>query len=236
MPSIPNRRRTLMQLAAMGTAGALGPAGLSGFIQEALAKGDLPGVPGVNSLTGSATVNGQPAKVGSPVKPGDKVATGKGSMAVVVVGKDAYLMREGTQVVFEQNNANPGIVSRVLVATGKLLSVFDKRASQGVSIRAQTATIGIRGTGCYLEIHEGRTYFCLCYGEAEISGGGMASSRTIKTQHHESPVWLDERGGVMKVDSAGFSNHNDDELILLEKLTGREPPFVQSGLTGKYSN
>ena len=113
MSSIRNRRRTLMQLAAMGTAGALGPAGLSGFIQDALAKGDLPGVPGVNSLTGSATVNGQPAKVGTPVKPGDKVATGKGSMAVVVVGKDAYLMREGTQVVFEQNNANPGIVSRV---------------------------------------------------------------------------------------------------------------------------
>jgi hypothetical protein len=157
-------------------------------------------------------------------------------MAVVVVGKDAYLMREGTHVVFEQSKASPGIVSEVLVATGKLLSVFERRGSQGVSIRAQSATIGIRGTGCYLEIHEGRTYFCLCYGEAQIAGGGMASTRALKTQHHESPVWLDERGGIMKVESAGFSNHNDDELILLEKLTGREPPFVQAGMTGKYNN
>jgi RNase P/RNase MRP subunit p29 len=227
------RRNTLMQLAALGT---LGPTGLSGFIQEALAKGDLPATAGVNSLTGSASVNGLAAKVGTPVKPGDRVVTGKSSMAVVVVGKDAYLMREGTQVVFEPNQSSPGIVGKVLVATGKLLSVFDKRAGEGISIRAQTATIGIRGTGCYLEIHEGRTYFCLCYGEAEIAGGGMASTRTIKTRHHESPVWLDERGGVMKVETAGFSNHNDDELILLEKLTGREPPFVQLGMTGKYNN
>ncbi len=233
MPVSIARRNRLMQLAALGT---LGPAGISGYIQNALAKGDLPATSGVSSLSGSASVNGRPAKVGTPVKPGDKVVTANSSMAVVVVGKDAYLMREGTQVVFEESKSGNGIVSKVLVATGKLLSVFDKRAGDGVAIRAATATIGIRGTGCYLEIHEGRTYFCLCYGEAEIAGGGMASTRTIKTQHHESPVWLDERGGIMKVESAGFSNHNDDELILLEKLTGREPPFVQMGMAGKYNN
>ncbi len=118
--------------------------------------------------------------------------------------------------------------------TGKVLSVFDKRADKGVRIRAANATIGIRGTGCYLEIHEGRTYFCLCYGEAAIDGGGMPQTRIIKTTHHESPVWLDDRGGVMKVENADFVNHNDDELIMLERLAGREPPFVRLGLTGKY--
>ena len=47
-------------------------------------------------------------------------------------------------------------------------------------------------------------------------------------------MWLDERGGIMKVEKAGFVDHNDDELIMLEKLTGREPPFVKLGLTGRY--
>ena len=231
MPNRLSRRTHLKQLAALGL---LGPAGISGLIQDALAKGDAPAVPGINALSGSATVNGQAAKVGSAVKPGDKVTTGKGSYAVVLVGKDAFLLRDSTSVIFEQNTEKPGVLASVLLATGKVLSVFDKRTEGGMKIRASNATIGIRGTGCYLEIHDGRTYFCLCYGEAAIDGAGMAQSKIIKTTHHESPVWLDDRGGVMKVENAGFVNHNDDELIMLEKLGGREPPFVKLGLTGKY--
>jgi hypothetical protein len=226
-----SRRTHLKRLSALGL---LGPAGISGLIQDVLAKGDLPATPGINALSGSATVNGQSARVGSAVKSGDKVTTGKGSYAVVVVGKDAFLLRDSTSVVFEQSKATPGVLDSVLLATGRVLSVFDKRADGGVRIKAANATIGIRGTGCYIEIHDGRTYFCLCYGEAAIDGVGMAQSKIIKTTHHESPVWLDDRGGVMKVESAGFVNHNDDELIMLEKLGGREPPFVAMGLTGRY--
>ena len=231
MSSRPSRRTYLKQLAALGL---LGPAGISGLIQDALAKGDLPVIAGVNTLSGSATVNGQAAKVGTAVKPGDKVATAKGSHAVIVIGKDAFLLRDNTSVVFEQDREKPGVLQNVLIATGRVLSVFDKRAEKGVGVRVPNATIGIRGTGCYIEVHEGRTYFCLCYGEAAIDGNGMAQAKVIKTTHHESPVWLDDRGGAMKVENAGFVNHNDDELIMLEKLGGREPPFVKLGLTGRY--
>lgn len=226
-----SRRLQLKRLAALGL---LGPAGISGLVQDALAKGDLPTIAGVNTLQGTATVNNQPAKVGTPVKPGDKVNTGAGSMAVIVIGKDAYLLRAGTSVTFEESKEKPGVLEKVLIATGKVLSVFDKRADKGVTIKAQNATIGIRGTGCYIEIHENRTYFCLCYGEAAVDGAGMAQTKVITTTHHENPVWLDDAGGVMKVETAGFVNHNDDELIMLEKLTGRVPPFVAMGLTGKY--
>ncbi|MEI6738235.1 MAG: hypothetical protein WCL29_07140, partial [Pseudomonadota bacterium] len=66
------RRRWLKSAAALGL---LGPAGISGLIQEALAKGDVPTIAGINSLQGTATVNGKPAKVGTPVKPGDRVTT-----------------------------------------------------------------------------------------------------------------------------------------------------------------
>ena len=226
-----SRRNHLKQLVALGL---LGPAGISGLIQEALARGDAPTIPGVNTLTGTATINGQPAKVGSAVKNGDKVSTAKGGSTVIVVGKDAFLLRENTTVTFEEKKGKPGVLENVLIATGKVLSVFDKRESEGITIKAASATIGIRGTGCYIEIHEGRTYFCLCYGEAAIDGAGMAQPKVINTTHHESPVWLDERGGVMKVEKAGFVNHNDDELVMLENLTGREPPFVKMGLRGRY--
>ena len=226
-----SRRNHLKQLVALGL---LGPAGISGLIREALARGDAPTIPGVNTLTGTATINGQPAKVGSAVKNGDKVSTAKGGSTVIVVGKDAFLLRENTTVTFEEKKGKPGVLENVLIATGKVLSVFDKRESEGITIKAASATIGIRGTGCYIEIHEGRTYFCLCYGEAAIDGAGMAQPKVINTTHHESPVWLDERGGVMKVEKAGFVNHNDDELVMLENLTGREPPFVKMGLRGRY--
>lgn len=225
------RRAWLKQLAAVGL---LGPAGISALIQEALAKGDVPVANGINSLSGSATVNGNPAKAGTPLKAGDKVSTSKGSAAVLVVGKDGFLLRDSTTVTFQESKTTPGLVKSVLVTTGKILAVFAKRTAEGVIIEVPHATVGIRGTGCYLEIHEGRTYFCLCYGEAAVDGVGMAQTRIIKTTHHESPVWLDNGGGVMKVEKAGFVNHNDGELIMLEKLHGREPPFVSLGLTGRY--
>ena len=224
-------RRTLLKLAALGV---FGSAGISGLIQEALASGDLPTADGINSLTGSATVNGVAAKIGMLVKPGDTVATARGSTAVVVIGKDAYLLRENSRIIFEPSRDDAGALDGIIISAGKLLSVFGKRAGSGVRLRAQSATIGIRGTGCYVEIYPGRTYFCLCYGEAIISGGGMATNKTINTTHHENPLWLDESGSSMTVENGPFLNHADEELIMLEKITGREPPFVKMGLTGRY--
>ena len=162
------------------------------------------------------------------------MATGRNSTAVVVIGKDAYLLRENTSIIFEQSLDDPGVLGGIVISAGRLLSVFGKRAGAGITLRAQSATIGIRGTGCYIEIYPRRTYFCLCYGEASISGGGMAASKTISTTHHENPLWLDESGSTMTVENGPFLNHSDAELILLEQLTGREPPFVKMGLTGRY--
>ena len=229
--SLTARRARLKQFAALGL---LGPAGISGLIQEALAKGDVPVVNGVNSLSGNAMVNGKPAKVGTPLRPGDTVSTASGSTAVLVIDKDGFLLRGSTSVTFQESKTKRGLVDSVLVTTGKVLAVFATRSDETLTVKVPNATVGIRGTGCYFEIFDARTYFCLCYGEAAIDGAGMAQTKVIKTTHHESPVWLDDRGGVMKVEKADFVNHNDDELILLEKLNGRVPPFVAMGLTGRY--
>lgn len=215
-----DRREWLRRMAASG---ALGAAGLTGFISRALAKGDLPTVPSVHRLDGSATVNGKPAKAGTPVSLGDKVATGAGSQAVVVMNGDAFLMRADTSI---ELRGRDGTLDRLLVGTGRVLSVFAKKP---LTIQAAHASIGIRGTGAYLEVEPGTVYFCLCYGEAVIEGAGMAP-RAVKTVHHEQPLMLNETGGAMQVVPGPFRNHSDDELILLESLVGREPPFMRDGL------
>jgi len=199
----------------------VGALSITSIISEALAKGDVP--PGIAKLDGSATVNGRDAKVGTPVNLGDRVATARGSQAVVVVGSDAFLLRSNTIIEVQ---GSQGILSSMLVATGQVLSVFSKKP---VAVKAATASIGIRGTGAYIEIHPGHVYFCLCYGEALVEGPGMANAREVKTTHHESPLLLRDDGGIMKVEAGPFQNHSDAELVMLESLVGREPPFMKGG-------
>jgi hypothetical protein len=213
------RRRSLLRIAALGGAAAV--------VARALAKGDMP--PGVNQLKGTASVNGKSAAIGTPVALGDRVATGADSQAVLVVGSDAFLMRSNTVI---EVKGREGVLSEMIVATGQILSVFSKKP---VAIKAATASIGIRGTGAYIEVDAAGVYFCLCYGEALVEGPGM-SAREVKTTHHESPLLMSEAGGVMRVDPGPFRNHSDAELIMLEALVGREPPFIRSGVYpgGKY--
>jgi hypothetical protein len=194
---------------------------MTSIISQALAKGDVP--PGIARLEGSATVNGRDAKAGTPVHLGDKIATARSSQAVVVVGSDAFLLRSNTTIEVQ---GSQGILHGMLVATGQVLSVFSKKP---VAIKAGTASIGIRGTGAYIEIHPGQVYFCLCYGEALVEGPGMASAREVKTTHHETPLLLNDAGGIMKVEPGPFQNHSDAELVMLESLVGREPPFMKDG-------
>lgn len=226
------RRVWLSQVAALSVAS---------MIQDALANGDTPVMRGIQSIQGTVTVNGVIAKVGTMVKVGDRISTSvnKGSSAVIVIGNDAYMLREDTTITLQANKKNMAVgaaeaLESLLIASGKVLSVFGKRPpTQPVTLRVRSATIGIRGTGCYVEVYDRRTYFCLCYGEATVDGAGM-STQNIRTTHHEQPMWLDESGGSTRMEKADFGNHADAELILLEKLTGREPPFVALGLTGKY--
>jgi hypothetical protein len=113
------------------------------------------------------------------------------------------------------------------VVTGKLLSVYARGLGER-QIKGPTATIGIRGTGAYIEAEPDKTYFCLCYGEAEIVPDGAPDAReTVRTTHHESPRTIYAPGAVRAMERAPVINHTDDELILLESLVGRTPPFIE---------
>ncbi|HXF80034.1 MAG TPA: hypothetical protein VN598_14285, partial [Usitatibacter sp.] len=93
---------------------ALIAGGASTVIARALAKGDIP--PGVNQLDGTVHVNGAQAHVGTPVRPGDRVSTGHASSAVIVVGKDAFLLR--SQTTIELGKGSDGLLHEMLLATG----------------------------------------------------------------------------------------------------------------------
>ena len=219
------RRRLLKVLAA---AGLFGPAGISGLISNALAKGNAPVAPGLHKLRGTVTVNSKPAKEGQLIGPGDTIVTGPGSEAIYVIGQDAFLQRESSTINFGADVA----LNLMRVVTGKILSVFGKGAR---TIQVSTATIGIRGTGCYIE-DEGsgaktRTYFCLCYGSVELTPTASPQEReSYSTTHHYKPMYIhnDMKMAKMMV-PAGVINHSDDELKLLESLVGRWPPFYGQG-------
>lgn len=216
MNTSPSRRRLLRYLLASG---AIGAGGIGGFIGAALAKGDIPIKPGVNHLKGEVKINGQPAKLGDLVRRGDTVETGRASEAVLVIERDAFLVRDNTQVQFGAD----AVKQTLRLITGRILSVFAKGEH---TLRVPAATIGIRGTGGYLEAVEAeRNYFCLCYGEADVETvHGHRSS--YNTTHHEKPLYL-SRGGEMS--AAAVINHTDAELVMLENLVGRWPPFDDSG-------
>jgi hypothetical protein len=150
----------------------------------------------------------------------------QGSSAVVVVGGDALLLRENTDV--ETLATAPGIIRTVLLQNGRMLAVFDKKP---MTVRTPIATVGIRGadsyTGAYFETEPGakEVYFCLCYGGAVVEGVGLTAPRGIDTMHHENPVLIKLEGPIISIESSTFRNHTDDELAMLEGLVGRVPPF-----------
>lgn len=220
-----DRRRTLKALAA---AGLLGPAGISGLIRDALAKGDVPLKTGLQKVRGEVIVNHRLASEGQLIKPGDTIVTGRASEAIYVIGQDAYLQRELSTVSFGAD----ALQNLMRVVSGKILSVFGKGAK---TIHTSTATIGIRGTGCYIE-DEGtgaraRTYFCLCYGSVDLTPtAAPREAESYATTHHDRPMYIHNDMAMPKMTvPAGVINHTDEELTLLEGLVGRVTPFYGTG-------
>jgi hypothetical protein len=203
----------------------LGGATVPLLLHDALAADRRPS--GMIEVQGEVLVNGRPATAGAALKPGDRVATAPGSSAVFVLGQDAFLMREKSELLTAGGKAFAGAMRLV---TGKLLSVFGRGPR---SIATATATIGIRGTGIYIEAEAERTYVCTCYGVVDLQASNMPKAReTVRTTHHDAPRYIYARGEspIKMIESAPVINHTDAELIMLEALVGRKPPFVGSGL------
>lgn len=202
--------------------GWLAGAGALLLVREALAQGRIE--KGVVRARGEVRVNGATAAPGTTLRAGDVVATGKSAELVFVIGRDAMLVRGDSRVEID---GKPGslIASGLRILTGAVLSVFSPGEMR--QIRAPTASIGIRGTGIYVEAQAARTYVCTCYGIADLQASDDPAAReTVRTMYHDQPRYVMAKGAPQMIMQAPVVNHTDAELILLESLVDRHPPFV----------
>ena len=216
--TLARRRREWLKRALLG--GAVMPL----LLRDALAARKQPG--GMVMIKGEVLINGSAARTGAVVTPGDSVATAPGGLAVFVVGRDAFLLRENSELL---TSGRGTLIASLRLVTGKLLSVFGRGQR---SISPPTAAIGIRGTGIYVEAETERTYVCTCYGLVDLQASNMPEAReTVNTIHHDAPRYIYAHGEmpIKMIEVAPVINHSDAELIMLEALVGRKPPFVGLG-------
>jgi len=170
-------------------------------------------------------VNGKRAYRGTTIRPGDIVKTGGLSEAVFVVGKDAFMLRENSQMrLLKGTAANRSVAPGLRVVTGALLSVFGPGTR---TLSTATATAGVRGTGVYIEVNPSSTYFCTCYGTVDLGDSSGADNREVSATHHNAHIVHAQAQGGSLFESAPVRDHYDEELQLLESLVGRKPPFMQ---------
>ncbi len=190
----------------------------------------LPDTQSVYRVIGKVWVNGKKADNNTRIGPGDTVKTGMNSEIVFVVGDHAMLLRGGSHLELhpkDTTDATSLLIGSLRLLAGKLLSVS---RNYGLRIETPTATIGIRGTGVYLEAGPEKTYFCTCYGEVDVVANSDATSKeSIVSKHHDKPLYIfgNKQPGQCIHDANHLTqNHTDEELVLAEALVGRAPPFI----------
>ena len=228
------RRRLMLWMLA---ASLLGPIAIPPWLRKALAMGQKDFPQGMQTVEGDVRINNMPAETGSLVNVGDVVTTGEDGYAVFVMQRSAYMVRENSRIEISavaEDEQKEKMILILAMINGSLLSVFGKGKRRIVT---PTAIIGIRGTAVYVESEPTRAYVCTCYGRASIESRiDRRVKETIKTRHHEKPRWVYGEGADELLVEAPVINHTDDELILLESLVGRRPPFVKAPGYGQGSS
>jgi hypothetical protein len=225
-----HQRRRLLQGLAAGVLTAMLPT-VKAIAAVFTPPPKLPATQSVYRVIGKAWVNGERVHSGTRIGPNDTVKTGKDSEIVFVVGDHAMLLRGNSHLKIQakdENDVASLLIGGLRLFAGKLLSVS---RNKGMRIETPTATIGIRGTGVYLEAGPDKTYFCTCYGDVDVEARNDGSSKeSVHSLHHDRPLHIYGEGQpgqcVHDVPRLARPNHTDEELLLAEALVGRVPPFA----------
>jgi hypothetical protein len=204
-----SRREFLLQSAACGAALLLPATSHAGKLHE---------------IDGEVMVNGRLASRANEIRALDVIRTGRGGRLVLAMGKDAFLIRANSEVEI-LGKPKAVLLTGLRMLTGALLGVFGKGPPR--QLLTATATAGIRGTGIYMDASPERTYFCTCYGTVEIEDQHRTEKRLVVSGYHTPNIIYAEMTDGRMMQKAEFINHTDDELVMLEKLVGRVPPFVK---------
>ena len=173
----------------------------------------------ITELSGRVYINKRVARADMPILPGDLVTTSHNGRIAFHLDGDAFLLKPRTSL--EVGESGDGLVSLLQLLTGKLLSVFESGRPRRI-VTAQ-ATIGIRGTACFLNVVPDSIYYCNCYGSTTLTVGDHVEEFTA-TRHNAHQVEFDE-GKMMGMQVMQVLDHDDDELRRLEASVGRVPAF-----------
>ena len=214
------RRAFLIRLLAAGAFASGAPAALAQVFGRKPER--LPAGQSIYETLGDVRIDGKAADASTKVTTASRIVTGAGSQAIFVVGADAFLLRENSDLQFK--GVKDGLIDSMRLLTGAVLSVFGSGAKQ---VATPDASFGIRGTGLYVAAQGERTYGCTCYGEVLISAADDAKvNERIVSKHHDAPRYIYPKGAAQRIVPAPFVNHTDVELALIEALVGRTTPFA----------
>lgn len=225
----PRRRWLIQALGAGFFVGGMAQAQAQGFSIFGNRPAKLPPAQSIYGLAGDVSVNNEKASLSTRIKPGDTVETGKNSEVIFVVNTHSMILRGDSKLQIEgEASGASAIIAGLRMLSGKLLSVS---RNSSMKLTTNTATVGIRGTGFYIEADPELTYFCTCYGSTDVQSITDAESKeSITAARHDRPIYIAADGAAgKKIRNAPFLNHTDQELALIETLVGRRVPYVFSG-------
>ena len=153
---------------------------------------ELPPGKSIYEIKGTASVDGAQADLDTQVRPNSLLETGRSSRMIFAVGKDAFILRSNSRLQLSGNE----LVNTLRLAAGAVLSVFGKTEHRIVTT---TASVGIRGTGIYVESEPERSYVCTCYGVVDLQSATDANSREqITSLHHDAPRYITPFAGPLR--------------------------------------
>jgi hypothetical protein len=172
----------------------------------------------VRELLGEVTVNGYRITRQTALQPGQTLATGADGQIRFTVGNDAFFLRPNSRLRLDGSRPTEPFIDFLRLLTGALGATFQRGMPR--SIVTPTSTIGIRGTGVYVEAAPDWTYACTCFGTTEVSSS-MNERVAVTAQNHEARLI---RAGV-PIARASMERHTNEEIAALEALVGRPNPF-----------
>lgn len=175
----------------------------------------------VHEISGEVLLNGARMARNSAIRAGQTITTGRDGRIWFSVAGDAYFLRPGSELRLRPAGARDTLIEALRLVTGALGATFGRGPARAVY--AQTVTIGIRGTGIYVETTPQETYACTCFGSTElmsVSSGSMMEALAVSAENH-----LARRISADRVVPAPFERHTSEEISRLERLAGRPNPF-----------
>lgn len=178
------------------------------------------------TIKGQVKVDGKRANTEQQIRAGQTLSVSPGGSAAFAVGNDAFIVKgreRGASLEIDGKGTN---VDQLRLISGGLVATFGKGPER--KIVTGQATIGIRGTGCYVEAQSRRSYICYCYGSFAFSARDDDTVyENFEASYHDAGRFM-LRWPRPRIVPAGGLGHDDEDLIFAESLVGRKPPFVKS--------